>query len=819
MPLQFSFVDDWKDLRSVLPRDGHDFWVGSLASVYATAIPDKLQSARIEDLFVEESGYTHCYIAKSSDVKADANRLMDEFGLGMRKKRAGGAAGQPGSIWALVSRNGPSVLSRRRAGLSGNDKALSTEERVRRTNLQFAKVSLQQMCVHAQASKDEFYLTAYSDVGAEACKKKVVTINLDGTMASELFAVCLLAETKNCKVATEHINLNCGLGCRSNAVRARQKAGCVVLMLPTRPLALEAPSLEPVSNGQAPFMPSPAGRQATAEDSDSESSSSSSSSSPSREAQFLDLSKELEKSIDELLLPLLELEEEEVEEAEKAAEKEAVSSGHASTSSSAVPAASGSRSAPAVQTGSERCTRPLAIEDGTKTSMTPFVAPTAAAAAAAAEAVESTELVPLSQALSQASQGSEGAGGQVLRGGKWDEIHLACILLHDWTEVTDVLRGHGHDFYLSSRACQMLEELANAVASIRVEDNRIADMFSHCYIAESRDIKADVDSVINEFGLGLRKSRSLSKPETSGYVFVLVNTSGPTALLKQQLELPSMDRRLSTEVRVRRTSVRYDVSSVAEMITQSRKNQGSFFLTAIKEANVEICKKKVVSVQVDGAFVEERFPRCLLAEVPNCLEACNQIEAQSGLGLRSSKVRVKAVNGCLALFLPAEFKPQAASQALVPLNNQAASQALVPVNNQAAGAIVTPDAKRHREANAAASASAVTPPQKVSAASMVAAASARANSSETAPAASRKRPRDESGSLYQQQVSVLEGRMKVLLPLLLPAELNPIFVQARLEELMRMPQGRLAKFQPVIQKALHSYANQNSLTGHGGQLN
>ena len=154
MALQFSFVDDWKDLRSILPRDGHDFWIGSTANVYATALPDRIPSVKIEDLYVAESGFTHCCIAKSADTKADANRLLDEFGLGMRRKRAGGAAGQPGGVWALVSRGGPSVLSVRRAGLSGSDRALSTEERVRRTTLQFTTVNLQQLRMRAEANNE-----------------------------------------------------------------------------------------------------------------------------------------------------------------------------------------------------------------------------------------------------------------------------------------------------------------------------------------------------------------------------------------------------------------------------------------------------------------------------------------------------------------------------------------------------------------------------------------------------------------------------------------------------------------------------------------
>jgi len=324
----------------------------------------------------------------------------------------------------------------------------------------------------------------------------------------------------------------------------------------------------------------------------------------------------------------------------------------------------------------------------------------------------------------------------------------------------------------------------------------------------------------------------MSKAGTSGYVFVLVNTSGPTVLLKQQLELPATSTKLATEVRVRRTSVRYEVSSVAVMVTHSRKNQGSFFLTAISGADVEMCKKKIVSTQVGGALVEERFPRCLLAEVPNCLEAVNLIQDKCGWGIRTSKVRCKPVKGCLALFLPMEYKAQATSQPL-PFNDQATSQALVPFNDQAGGAVTTPDAKRHRQVwktsngGVAASASAVATPQtsqQASAASMVAAASRRASNSPTAPTvptdkggASRKRPRDDDNNLYQKQVSVLEGRMTVLLPLLLPAELNPNFVQARLEEMMHMPQGRLAKFQPVIQRALHSHANKHSPSE--GQVN
>jgi hypothetical protein len=222
-------IGDLRDLRNVFEgRTGHDFWLGSLAEVDARDMPEKLLSLRVEDELVDKV-FSHCYVAESSNIKADSNALVDEFGLGLRKKRTTSHA-VPGVVFVLTCNGGESILSQRRAALDGNDRRLSTEERVRKTALQFDVVTESVLLEEAKRHRPHFFLTSYSQVESETCKKRVICLKVDDKLAPERFVRCLIAETKNCQESTDRLTNLHGLGTRKTAVRSRSEPGCIVIL-------------------------------------------------------------------------------------------------------------------------------------------------------------------------------------------------------------------------------------------------------------------------------------------------------------------------------------------------------------------------------------------------------------------------------------------------------------------------------------------------------------------------------------------------------------------------------------------------------------
>lgn len=228
MAIECTKMPDSMPFRFLVQDRGNDFWVSSLAGVSKEEMPDRMASLRVEDELVSEV-FTHCYFKISSKIKSDANAITDEFGLGLRKKRVT-SHDVPGCVFVLVNKNEETLLSRRRAELSSSDRRLSPEERLRRTQMQFDVSSLDALMKEAKACKSNFWLTSYSEAGAEESKKRVVTMSVEGTLAPERFSKCILVEVPDCQKATEKIIGACGLGLRKSAVRSRGKKGSVALL-------------------------------------------------------------------------------------------------------------------------------------------------------------------------------------------------------------------------------------------------------------------------------------------------------------------------------------------------------------------------------------------------------------------------------------------------------------------------------------------------------------------------------------------------------------------------------------------------------------
>merc|ERR1719428_1407168 len=113
-------------ITPVLKDRGHDFWVSCLAGVTVEELPDKLGSIRVEGELVGDV-FTHVYCKSTDNIKRDADAIVTDFGLGLRKKRVMSHP-VPGCVYVLINNRCETALSKRKALLPSNDKRLSAEE-------------------------------------------------------------------------------------------------------------------------------------------------------------------------------------------------------------------------------------------------------------------------------------------------------------------------------------------------------------------------------------------------------------------------------------------------------------------------------------------------------------------------------------------------------------------------------------------------------------------------------------------------------------------------------------------------------------------
>merc|ERR1712048_1332320 len=112
-------------------------------------------------------------------------------------------------------------------------------------------------------------------------------------------------------------------------------------------------------------------------------------------------------------------------------------------------------------------------------------------------------------------------------------MSLTCTKIPPWMKWSNLVKNRNNDFWLSSLADVSEEDLPDKMKTYRVEESIAGDIFSQCYYRHSKDIKTDADSIVDEVGLGLRKSRVKSK-SASGCVFILVKNDGPSLLFQQK---------------------------------------------------------------------------------------------------------------------------------------------------------------------------------------------------------------------------------------------------------------------------------------------
>jgi len=110
-------------------------------------------------------------------------------------------------------------------------------------------------------------------------------------------------------------------------------------------------------------------------------------------------------------------------------------------------------------------------------------------------------------------------------------------MLRDWKKVLGIVAASGSDFWVAALYDQTAEALPQYLSTMQVAKLYVADVFTHCFVANSDDIQGDSDLVFNEFGLGLRHRKPKKWEWTAnnrGCVFILVNRDGKTAILRER---------------------------------------------------------------------------------------------------------------------------------------------------------------------------------------------------------------------------------------------------------------------------------------------
>jgi len=360
--------------------------------------------------------------------------------------------------------------------------------------------------------------------------------------------------------------------------------------------------------------------------------------------------------------------------------------------------------------------------------------------------------------------------------------------LSNLAEFDRILKSRQNDFWVGSLVNIKPVEMYDKMFSYRVEDRLVYEIFSHCFFMESQDVKRDADSLLDKFGLGLRKCKIRSK-NSPGCIFAFINQSGMTTLRKERLELADHDRKLSGEERVRRTTMLLTVSTM-ESALAAGKQTNKFWATSWSDTNVEDVKKKAVCALFEGVCCTQRFSECLLVEVSDLSEAVNQLRNKCGMGLRKKPFTCKAGPGIVAVFFEkVALIPKSATALTSPQPSRLKRQMQSPISSPGP---TDRESKKRRELGGADGsqlwqAMSLETPIKV-------AREAKHGLGDVDPE-----------ELYLRQVAVLEKRLGELLPLLPPEQLTTPFVQMKLEEYMQKPYGRLDKFRMEFARIWRSY--------------
>jgi len=222
-------VDEFDELREQIKKNAPDYWVSCLAEGAHVSLELALWKMHTDKMLAREC-FTHCYLAESEGIKEDANKLIDEFGLGLRTKRVHSNNG-PGYVFVLVNEEGVSALAQRNSVLDVTDTRLSTEERLRRSGMQFFKVKFESLLMKASEFRGHFWFTTFAKVGARDCMKRVVASKLGQDYAIEKYDQCWIYEAGNMADALKQLIAACGYGLRTHSIHTAVGPGCLAVLI------------------------------------------------------------------------------------------------------------------------------------------------------------------------------------------------------------------------------------------------------------------------------------------------------------------------------------------------------------------------------------------------------------------------------------------------------------------------------------------------------------------------------------------------------------------------------------------------------------
>lgn len=384
---------------------------------------------------------------------------------------------------------------------------------------------------------------------------------------------------------------------------------------------------------------------------------------------------------------------------------------------------------------------------------------------------------------------------------------LLCTFRKDYTGLRSAIAHTGSDFWLGSQEGVDEDGLADKLETMQIEGFSAADDFTHCYIARSDDIKTATNTLILEFGLGLRRRRCRSR-HAEGCVFVLVHQPGPSPMWISKFSSGSDIRRISPKERSLRAGMSFIVATEQQLLRVAQAEQGNFWLTSFGGLDAEAAKTRAVTVRVDDEAIDDRFSYCLLVEVSDCHMATSRVISVAGLGLRTMKVRSKPVPGCMVLLIPPLGPSSQMCENLLSRQTEAImaqshhSQAIFP-SQETQSAVA-----RFNESAAVAPVNDSTPGH-----GMIVKRPANAPPAE---ARAQKYPKVLTDS-QESHVEALRQRLAALL-FELCSELTADVVQERLEDLMGQPRGRLSEFRGECEDIWRSLMRADANKGGTAEL-
>jgi len=215
------------------------------------------------------------------------------------------------------------------------------------------------------------------------------------------------------------------------------------------------------------------------------------------------------------------------------------------------------------------------------------------------------------------------------------------------------------DFWVGTLAgVDYLDMKCRCENHLAVHEYPVREIFTHAYILETNDIKTAANTLLDQFGLGLRKKRVLSKAE-KGCVFLLLNNNGKTPYLAQR-EGAGLESRNSGEFRRRALDgiVHFVTLEDRDEFLALPKMNLAFWAGCVMTTSMAEAENFIANINVDTKKIEYLFSHCYLHRSQNCRKDCDDIFNRYGNGLRQRIVTSAREQPGIVFLLIATKSPQ-----------------------------------------------------------------------------------------------------------------------------------------------------------------